>query len=240
MKKVVIDSLDTEDTLFHFDVRDITFIEEYGFPADIGEDSKKAEKTPKVFFSKGAKGVLNIIDVWIIWRMNRDHYNSSDWDKEFLSGAYLEDDEKKEFTFDNMYDWLLKRRYYKVELLDGIDYKRNDIDEAKQSAIEDKIKREGTKLIPWKYLFTREMYKGKIEHDDAIMEEWNMHTISGQGITPNKITLIQTSDGRDDALSIIEELYQKYDNKDEFRVLNSFIEYCQKRRNASQSVIRKR
>lgn len=238
MQKVVIGSLDIENTLFRFDVRDVSFIEEYGFPADIGNDSKNAEKTPKVFFSKGAKGVLNIIDVWIIWRMNRDHHNSSDWTKEFLSGAYLEDDEKKEFTFDNMYDWLLKRRYYKVDLLDGVDYKVNDIDEAKQSAIEDKIEKEGTNSVPWKYLFAYEMYKGKLEHSDAIMEEWNMHTVSGHGIAPDKITLIQTSDARDDALSIIEELYQQYENKDDFRVLNSFIEYSKKRRKVSQTVIR--
>lgn len=47
--------------------------------------------------------------------MNIEHYNSSDWDKKFLSDAYC----------------LLKRRYYKVELLDGLDYKINDIGGAK-------------------------------------------------------------------------------------------------------------
>lgn len=56
------------------------------------------------------------------------------------------------------------------------------------------------------------------------MEERN--TIFGHEMTPNKITLIQTSDERDDVLSIIEELYQKYDNEDDSRVLNSLVEYC--------------
>ena len=102
MKKVNIDDLDIETTLFHFDIRDERFVEQYGFPADIGPDSKNAEKTPKVFFSKGIKGVLDIIDVWIIWRMNNDHQNSKNWTNEFLSGVYLKDEEKKEITFENM------------------------------------------------------------------------------------------------------------------------------------------
>lgn len=57
MKKITLSSLDIDNTLFHFDVRDISFIEENGFPANIGRDSKNAETTPKVFFSKGIKGV---------------------------------------------------------------------------------------------------------------------------------------------------------------------------------------
>lgn len=56
MRKVIINSLDVENTLFHFDVREINFIEQYGFPAEIGPDSKNAEKTPKVFFSKRCEG----------------------------------------------------------------------------------------------------------------------------------------------------------------------------------------
>lgn len=60
-----------------------------------------------------------------------------------------------------------------------------------------------------------------------------MHTITGHGISANKISLIQDEDGKDDALTIIELLYQQYQNKEEFRILNSFMEYCQSRRNIS-------
>ena len=231
MKKITLSSLDIDNTLFHFDVRDISFIEENGFPANIGRDSKNAETTPKVFFSKGIKGVLELIDVWIIWRMNRDHQNSDNWTKEFLSGEYLKNEEKKEITFNNMYEWLSQRRYYKLDLIEGIDYLKNDIDEAKQSALDDKSNKENTKEIPWKFLFAYEMYKGKINHNDASMEDWNMHTITGHGISTNKISLIQDENGKDDALTIIELLYQQYQNKEEFRILNSFMEYCQIRRN---------
>lgn len=236
MEKVIIDSLDMDKTLFHFDAREIDFIEQYGFSAEIGPDSKNAEKTPKVFFSKGVKGVLDIIDVWLIWRMNKDHQNSEAWTKEFLSGDYLYDEKKKEITFDNMYEWLEQRRYYKVELIEGIDYLENDIDEAKQSAIEDKAEKENTKGIPWKYLFAYEMYKGKIMHNDETMEDWNMHTITGHGISSDKISLIQTKDGKDDALSIVETLYKRFCNKEEFRLLNSFMDYCKKRRDIKENI----
>lgn len=229
MRKVIIDNLDLENTFFHFDVRDVNFIEEHGFLADIGPDSKNAEKTPKVFFSKGVKGVLDIIDVWIIWRMNKDHQGFNDWTYEFLSGAYLYDEEKKEITFKNMYEWLSVRKYYKVDLLEGIDYIKNDIDEAKQSALLDKKEKDKTKDVSWKFLFAYEMYKGKIKHNNTTMEDWNMHTIVGRGILPNQITLIQTKDGKDDALSIIKVLYQQYKNVYEFRMLNSFMEYCDKK-----------
>lgn len=236
MKKVKIDSLDMDNTFFHFDAREINFIEQHGFPAEIGPDSKNAEKTPKVFFSKGVKGVLDIIDVWLIWRMNKDHQNSEDWTKEFFSGDYLYDEIKKEITFDNMYKWLEQRKYYKVELIEGIDYLENDIDEAKQSAIKDKVEKENTKGIPWKFLFAYEMYKGKIAYSDETMEDWNMHTITGHGISSDKIFLIETCDGKDDALSVVETLYSRYEPKNEFRLLNSFMNYCKKRRSIKDNV----
>lgn len=194
------------------------------------------KRLQKYFLVKGAKGVLNIIDVWLIWRMNKDHQNSDDWTKEFLSGDYLYDEKKREITFDNMYKWLEQRRYYKVELIEGIDYLENDIDEAKQSAIEDKVEKENTKSIPWKYLFAYEMYKGKIMHNDETMEDWNMHTITGHGISSGKIFLIETDDGKDDALSILETLYSRYDNKEEFRLLNLFMDYCKQKRDIKENI----
>lgn len=228
LKKITLSSLDIDNTLFHFDIRDIEFIEKNGFPATVGRDSKNAETTAKVFFSKGIKGVLDIIDVWIIWRMNKDNENTENWSQEFLSGFYLKDENKKEITFNNMYEWLIQRKYYKVDLSEGIDYIENDFDEAKRSALENKRKTENTEEIPWKFLYAYEMYKGKINHNDESMESWNMHTITGHGISPNKISLIETEEGKNDALSIIRSLYQQYKEKDNFRILNSFMEYCQK------------
>ena len=117
MKILSLDEIDLEETYFHFDVRSIDYIEQYGFPPDIGNHSKNAEKTPKVFFSKGINGVLDIIDVWLIWRMNKDNENESSWTMEFLTEEYLKDGRKKNITFENMYEWLKLRKYYKLDLI---------------------------------------------------------------------------------------------------------------------------
>ena len=226
MKKININQVDLENSLFHFDYRDIDFIDKNGFPADIGPDSKNAELTPKVFFIRGAKGVLDIIDVWIIWRMNREFSNTEGWVREFLSGDYLFDEEKKEHVFKIMYEWLSERKYYLLNLVEGQDYFEDDVDEVKLSALNDKKECEKNNTIPWKYLFAREMYNTKILKAGLSMEEWNMHTISGHGIKPELITLIETENGKNDALTVVKSLYEIYGNSEEYRILNSFINYC--------------
>lgn len=63
-----------------------------------------------------------------------------------------------------------------------------------------------------------------------------MHTFTGHGISSYKISLIRTKDGKDDALSIVEILYQRFCNKEEFRLLNSFMDYCKKRRDIKENI----
>ena len=225
MEIINISELDLKNSFFHFDARSLEYIKEYGFTPDIGPDSKNAEETPKVFFSKGIDGVLDIIDVWLIWRMNKDHVDSNQWIKEFLSESYLFDEEKKNITFNNMYTWLSERKYYKVDLEEGIDYKIDDIDEAKSSAIQNKKNCEKSGEHPWRYLFAMQMYKGKIKNFNDKMEQWNMHTVSNKGISADKISLIETNDGKNDALSVILNLYD-INNNSGYRLLDEFITFC--------------
>lgn len=227
MKSVNINEIDLNKVLFHFDARENEYISRYGFPADIGPYSRNAEETPKVFFSKGVKGVLDLIDVWIIWRMNKDHNNSQnrDWVNEFLSGAYLSDYEKLNITFNNIYDFFADRKYYTVDLIEGYDYLNDDVDEVKKSSLLDKEKFMRLKITPWKYLFAKEMYKGKVKKTNMEMEDWNMHTISGKGVEPEKISLIIDDNGNDSALMVIKNLYSRYEDKNDFRILNEFMEY---------------
>lgn len=232
MRTLVIDELKNDEGFFHFDARSIEFIETNGFPADIGPDSKNAETNPKVFFSTGIKGILEIMDVWLIWRMNKDHNMSPGWQKEFLSEQYLEDEEKKNKTFSNMYDWLRERRYFKLSLTEGEDYIDGDIDEAKQSAIEDRINCAKRNMASWKYDFLKQMYKGKIRHNNEKVEDWNLHTIVNVGVQPEKITQLVTPTGETDVLSIVEYLYKNYENKAEFRLLNDFMHFVQEKRMA--------
>lgn len=227
MKTININEIDLDNTLFHFDARDMEYISRYGFSADIGPYSRNAEETPKVFFSKGIQGVLDLIDVWIIWRMNKDHNNSKNknWVNEFLLGTYLNDYEKLYVTFDNIYNFFADRKYYVVDLIDGYDFIKDDIDEVKRNSILEKDRSFDLKVTPWKYLFAKEMYKGKVKKSNMEMEDWNMHTISGKGVEPEKISLIIDDNGNDNALMVIKYLYNKFANKDNFRILNEFMQY---------------
>ena len=228
MKKININDIDLENSFFHFDVRDDEFISKFGFPADIGPDSINAEDNAKVFFSKGAKGVLDLIDVWLIWRMNKEYFMIDNWKEEFLSEKYLLDEIKKNNVFDIMYDWLCKRKYYKVDLIKEIDYKDNDIDEAKRSVYNENecMKIVGKESL--RFLFAKEMYKDKVKNSGFVMEEWNMHTIIGRGILPEKISLVVKDSNEDNAFSIIKYFYYKNNSKSDFRILNEFIEYCER------------
>lgn len=46
------------------------------------------------------------------------------------------------------------------------------------------------------------------------------------GVSKDSITLLKTNDGKFDALSIVIELYDKFNAKKEFRILDEFILYC--------------
>ena len=52
-----------------------------------------------------------------------------------------------------------------------------------------------------------------------------MHTISGKGVEPEKISLIIDDNGNDSALIVIKNLYSRYEDKNDFRILNEFMEY---------------
>lgn len=152
--------------------------------------------------------------------MNRDNCSKDNWSEEFSSGDYLYDRECQNVTFENMKNWLLQRKYYKIDLVEGHDYLVNDIDEAKKSVIEERNQGDQSR-----YLLAREMYKNKtLDFDNEIVESWNMHTKIGHGVSSDKISLLLTPDGNSDALSMIKYLYLNYSNK-EYRLLDNFIEY---------------
>lgn len=50
MNIINIKDIDLDNTFFHFDVRNIDYINEYGLEASIGPNSINAEINPKIFF----------------------------------------------------------------------------------------------------------------------------------------------------------------------------------------------
>ena len=109
MKKITIDDL-PENSFFHFThISNIEDIKENGLKSTVGENSAGIENTPKVFFSVGEMGILEIMEVWLRILINKI-YGSKDilnlynyeryeekqerlitWADEFISQKYLDD-----------------------------------------------------------------------------------------------------------------------------------------------------
>lgn len=239
MKKVVLNELDDEMSFFHFSpVAQKKFIEDFGLLAQIGDNAKGVEESPKIFFSKGKMGVLEACDVWIKWMMNnsfgmKDKYGFyqgktleqrkniiEEWNNEFLSREYLKDTEKLDKVFELVYKGLKKQVYYKLDLVEGIDFDYQDIDEAKVRAL--MKKQQGNKIDN---IYQKEMY-GKFSNvESPIMDSWNMHTKPHKGIEKEKISQVVTTRGTTDGLSIIQEIYETRGKKREWDVLDNFMSY---------------
>ena len=240
MKKIVLEELDKENAFFHFTNKDnIRSIEQNGLIATKGQNAKNAEQTPKIFFSKGTEGILELTDVWIKWMMNNAYsiknlygfYNglskqqiiekASSWDKEFRDRTYLEDKEKKEKVFELVYQKMKQGVYLSLDLESGKDFDYLDIDENKEKSLQ--LKRKGNIV---NYLYTKEMYGSYSNVDSIKMEKWNMHTILYKNIDKERVSQVITKSGEEDILSIIRVIYQKNNKYD---ILNDYMDYVEKR-----------
>ena len=227
-----------ENQLYHFTKKDnLEYISVEGLKPQLGENSLYIEKTPKIFFSKGYLGILKTTEVWLRWLMNRIYgprniiniYKNSPskellslWKDEFLSRKYLNDTEKKEVLFNYFYNYAKERIYLVLDLNE--EYNENDIDEVKRNLINDKGNID--------YYFAKEMYSQFSNIDSETVEEWNMCTKPGISISPDKISLLTTTSGKTDMLSIIIEVYDKYNPfKSKDYLLNDFIEYAKEKLN---------
>ena len=63
-----ISQIDLSQTFFHYtNMKNLKTILKNGLEPRIGENSLYVEKTPKVFFVEGEKGIITIMDVWLKW-----------------------------------------------------------------------------------------------------------------------------------------------------------------------------
>ena len=134
MDKISLENLN-ENSFFHFTKKDnLTDISINGLKSIIGENAFGLEKDAKIFFSQGEQGVLKVMEVWLRWLMNKIHgindrleiYHGesidernnrlSKWVREFISGDYLEDTQKKEILFEYFYNYLKERVYLVLDL----------------------------------------------------------------------------------------------------------------------------
>ena len=146
MKKITIDDL-PENSFFHFThINNIEDIKENGLKSTVGENSAGIENTPKVFFSVGEIGILEIMEVWLRILINKI-YGSKDilnlynyeryeekqerlitWADEFISQKYLDDSIRKGLLFEYFYNYLKERIYLVLDIEEGKDYLIDDLD----------------------------------------------------------------------------------------------------------------
>ena len=247
MEQISVDNL-TEENLFHFTrTNNLESIRIEGIKPIIGDNAIGIEDTPKTFFSKGKLGVLKANEVWLRWLMNRifgwndrlglykyetkeeRQKRMSKWTEEFLNKNYFNDTEKKEKLFEYFYKYTKERSYLVLLLEAEKDYRIDDEDENKV-----RLRNSDNEISQ---AFAKEMYGQFSNFESTVMDDWNMHTISGTHISPSNIKQVATPDGKTDMLSILMYIYEH--NKDiphNNFLLDDFIEYAKNKKTLEEMI----
>ena len=248
-----------EKMCFHYSLKkNKNSIDENGLQTRIGRNSEGIDKKEAIYFSYGIEAMLETWDVWLKWRANRlgnpywqeenkeiiekiDNGTATEqerkeyfwkikqWNEEFTSGKYREDKDKMTFLFDFQMDEMKASNYYLLDLKEKEDFSFDEIDVKK----EENLKR---KDIPndMNYKIFKEMYGQYSDFESVKVDKWNMNTFLGKKITidPSRISQIVTPDGKDDVLSVVLYLYDKYkeitpeDKQVEFDILDEYMQYA--------------
>lgn len=191
-----ISQIDANHSFFHYTSRqNLDTILKNGLEPRIGENSLYVEKTPKVFFVEGEKGIITIMDVWLKWLTGKI---STGKFKYWLGTAIymkipfciksipnkmvkksLSSKEKRFLAYSKMKDILDNSIFLILDLEENIDFDYNDTDEVKNTYYES---------------FLKLLYPSSSNLKDNKMEYWNMHTYSNKTIEPLKISLLKDND----------------------------------------------
>ena len=133
------------------------------------------------------------------------------------------DPEILEEVHEKMYNDLKDRMYYSIDLEEGVDYLKDDIDDKKIDLKTRNIPEFIIKDVKWQY--------GDGEYsnfDDIKQERWNRNTIKGKVIEPEKLKKVISEKGDSDALTVVIEQYERYDNdsKEKLKELSDLVNYC--------------
>jgi len=187
-----IAEIDLEHSFFHYtNKKNLTDIIKNGLEPRIGENSIYVEKTPKVFFVEGQRGILTIIDVWLKWLTAKGNNKKYIYGIEtlylrmpfcikaipnYVVKMNLENKKKRNKAYKKMRDILENSIFLVLELEENIDFSYDDIDEVKSTYYES---------------FLKLLYPKESDLKDKKMEYWNMHTYSSKTIKANKTTVLK-------------------------------------------------
>lgn len=215
-----ISQIDLKHSFFHYtNKHNLDTILRNGLEPRIGENSLYIEKTPKVFFVEGEKGIITIMDVWLKWLTSKSCTNKFIY---WLGTFYmktpfciksipnnivkknLKDIKKRNKVYEKMKYILNNSVFLVLDLKENIDFDYKDIDEVKNTYYES---------------FLKLLYPSDSNIKDTKIEYWNMHTYSNKIIEPSKITLLKENNN-DNAnkilIKIIENNIEYVKNNYEF------------------------
>ena len=198
-----IQDIDTKFSFFHYtNKNNIESIDINGLLPKIGNSATGIEKSEKIFFAIGSKGVFSIFDSWIRWLIAKrltdlpgekadiPFYRFCTFIMRLPIIHYLVavvvnlvvwiEFKLKPFkikSFKIMKEILDNSCFLILDLEDGVDFSYNDIDEVKDQKFD-------RKLLKCVYAKQNKMSSKKMDY-------WNMHTFSNKKIPPSKITLLK-------------------------------------------------
>lgn len=233
LDKISLNNTCTENTFYHFTKQiGLPSIAKVGLKAVVGKNSIGFEKTPKIFFAKGDIGALKISDVWLKIMLDKKYGTKTLCDVLNNTSCQMTI-EKRNDIFEEMFNDMCCRSYLQLNLEEEIDFSYNDIDEAKETAINCKKHNMDNNI----YERTKMIYGHYSNIDSMEVETFNMHTYSYKDIETNKIKQITTEDGKTDALSILLEVYDRCNsNCTKFELLDEFVKFSKEQLSVKRDI----
>ncbi len=205
-----ISEIDLKHTFFHYTCKDnLGTILKNGLEPRIGENALYVERTSKVFFAQGEKGIITIMDVWLRWLTAK--ISTGNFKYWFGTVIYmrmpfcikaipnsmvkksLTSKKKRLMAYSKMRKILEESIFLILDLEEKVDFDYNDIDEVKKTYYES---------------FLKLLYPKSSNLKDYKMEYWNMHTYTNKVIDPKKIELLKegnTDNANEIVIGIIEK-----------------------------------
>ena len=207
-------------------------IEKIGLDPNVKKENAVGNdrEVPVVYFSEGLDGMFEILNTWV----RTEYYmNVQSKRRAGINVKFGHDERNPEIlkeVYEKMYEDLKDRIYYSVDLEEGIDYFEDGVDDKKVNVAERiknrDIQEEIVKDVRWQY--------GDGEYgnfDDIKQERWNRNTIKGKVIEPEKLTKVISEKGDIDALTVVIEQYERYDNdsREKLKELSGLVNYCKEK-----------
>ena len=183
-------------------------------------------KTPVVYFSEGLDGMFETLNTWVRFEYYMKVQEKRRAGIDVKLGNEEIDPEILEEVHEKMYNDLKDRMYYSIDLEEGVDYLKDDVDDKKIDFKTRNMPEFIIKDVKWQYV------DGEYSNfDDIKQERWNRNTIKGKVIEPEKLTKVISEKGDVDALTVVIEQYERYDNdsKEKLKELSDLVNYCKEK-----------